>query len=103
MELIYSFGNGVMRMVEMLVDKMRVNVLLIALLIYALVGDFGERLINIMDKSQVSEDVIITVLVALISTGVGGLIAAMVRMFESPSVPADVHERLMRSRDRGDE
>ena len=34
----------------------------------------------------------ITVIVGLIGTGVGGLIAAMIQMFQSPQVPADVHE-----------
>ena len=36
-------------------------------------------------------------LVALISVAVGGLLAAMIRMFESPQVPADVHERMMKN------
>ena len=37
----------------------------------------------------------------LIGVGIGGLIAAMIRMFESPSVPADVHERLIKSAGEG--
>ena len=39
----------------------------------------------------------ITVIVGLIGTGVGGLIAAMIQMFQSPQVPADVHERMVKS------
>lgn len=96
MEFVYAFGRGVQSLTEMLLDKMRVNVLLIGLLIFLLVGNFGEMLIGVMDKSEVSEDVIITVLVALISTGIGGLIAAMIRMFESPSVPASTHEMIVK-------
>ena len=31
----------------------------------------------------------------LIGVGIGGLIAAMIQMFNSPQVPADVHERMV--------
>ena len=95
MELLEKLGAGFRRLIEMILDKLRINVIIIAMIVAWIVVDFGDKLITLLDKDQVSPNLVITVLVALISTGVGGLIAAMVRMFESPSVPADTFERLM--------
>ena len=77
------------------IDRLRPNVIIIALLVYYLIKDFGDKLINQIPE-ETSSDVIITILTALISVGVGGLLGAMMRMFESPSIPADVFERIMR-------
>ena len=85
------------RFFEMILDKLRINVIIIALLVTWIIIDFGDKLIGLLVHGDVDPQLIITVLVGLISAGVGGLIAAMVRMFESPSVPADVHERLVKS------
>ena len=80
-------------MVAMVLDKLRVNVVILALLITWIIMDFGEMLIAKIPATIGAE-----VLALLIGTGIGGLIAAMTRMFESPQVPADVHERLMKDR-----
>ena len=89
------------RFFEMILDKLRINVIIIALLVTWIIIDFGDKLIGLLINSEdVDPQLIITVLVGLISAGVGGLIAAMVRMFESPSVPADVHERIVKSKSR---
>ena len=86
-----------MRLIEMLLDKLRVNVIIVAAMVTWVIVDFGDKLIELLHDAQVDPEIVITVIVALISTGIGGLIAAMIRMFESPSVPADVHERLVKS------
>ena len=83
------------RLVEMVLDKLRVNVLIIAGLVTWIIINFGDKLILLLNEEELDPELIVTVLVGLISVGVGGLIAAMVRMFESPAVPADVYERLM--------
>ena len=77
----------------MLLDKLRVNVIIIAVLVGWIIIDFGDKLIDKLPESVGPE-----VLALLIGTGIGGMIATMMRMFESPSVPADVHERLVKSR-----
>ena len=89
-----AFGNGFIRLVEMVFDKIRWNVMGIALIIAWIIIDFGDKLIGLLEAKAVDPQLIITVIVGLISVGVGGLITAMVRMFESPSVPAETHERL---------
>ena len=89
-----AFGNGLLRLAEMVFDKIRWNVMLVALIIAWIIIDFGDKLISLLEAEDVDPQLIITVLVGLISVGLGGLITAMVRMFESPSVPADLHERL---------
>ena len=69
---------------------------MIAIVIIAyLIVDFGDKLIDLLaDSKAVEPELIITVIVGLIGTGIGGLIIAMGRMFDSPSsVPADLHER----------
>ena len=81
-----------MRLVEMLLDKLRVNVLIIAAMVTWLILDFGDKLIGKLQEPIASD-----VLSLLIGVGIGGLIAALTRMFESPQVPADVHERLVKS------
>lgn len=83
---------------ERLLDRLRPNVLAVAFLVTWIIIDFGDKLIELLDTQKVDPDLIVTVIVALISTGVGGLIAAMIRMFESPSVPADTHERMMKEK-----
>ena len=81
-----------MRLIEMLLDKLRVNVIIMAVLITWLILDFGDKLITKLPDTITSD-----VLSLLIGVGIGGLIAALTRMFESPQVPADVHERLVKS------
>ena len=81
-----------MRLIEMLLDKLRVNVIIMAVLITLLIMDFGDKLINRLPDTITSD-----VLSLLIGVGIGGLISALTRMFESPQVPADVHERLVKS------
>ena len=76
----------------MLLDKLRVNVVIIACLVTFIIVDFGNKLIDRLPESVGPE-----VIALLIGTGIGGLIAAMIRMFESPNVPAELHERLMKS------
>ena len=80
------------RLFEMVLDKLRVNVVIIAALVAFLIMDFGDKLID-----RLPEEIGAEVLALLIGTGIGGLIAAMIRMFESPQVPADVHERLVKA------
>ena len=80
-----------MRLIEMLLDKLRVNVI-IASLVAWLVLDFGDQLIERLPDTITGE-----MLGLLIGVGIGGLIAALTRMFESPQVPADVHERIIKS------
>ena len=87
---------------ERVFDRLRPNVLIIALLVTFLIHDFGDRLIAELKDADVSPQVLITALTGLIFTGIGGLIACMMRMFESPSVPADVFERMMRERKEQD-
>lgn len=84
------------KIVTLVVDKLRFNVLAIAVLLMFIITDFGDKLIGLLGEAEVDPDLIITVLVSLISVGIGGLITAMVRMFESPSVPADFAERVIR-------
>ena len=92
-----SFVFEVSRLVEMIIDKLRVNVIILAFLVTWVIVDFGEKLIHLLhDESEIEPQLIITVLVGLISVGIGGLIAAMVRMFESPQVPANVHEQTVK-------
>ena len=81
-----------MKFLEMLLDKLRVNVVIIAGLVTFIIVDFGDKLID-----KLPENVGPEVIALLIGTGIGGLIAAMIRMFESPNVPAELHERLMKS------
>ena len=86
-----------MNVIEMLLEKLRVNVMGIAVILFFLIKDFGDKLIGVLGDSEVPPEAIIAVLGLLIGTGIGGLIAALIRMFESPQVPADVHERLVKS------
>lgn len=86
---------------EMLIDKLRVNVIIVAFIVAFIIINFGDRLIDALGDGNPGADDkgLITLLSTLIGVGIGGLIAAMVRMFESPSVPADVHERLMKGKE----
>ena len=91
------FCKEVTHLIEVLLDQPRIYVIIVALLVTWTITDFGEKLIHILRKNDaVDPDLIVTVLVGLISVGIGGLIATMVRMFESPQVPAATHERLMK-------
>ena len=87
----------VFELVEMVFDKIRWNVMGIAVIIAYLIVDFGDKLIDLLaDNKAVEPELIITVIVGLIGTGIGGLIIAMGRMFDSPNVPADTHERMLK-------
>ena len=94
--ILSALGNGFMRLAEMLFEKIRWNVMGIAVILAWIITDFGDKLISLLEDSKVDPELIVTVLVGLISVGVGGLIAAMVRMFDSPSVPSEIHETLLR-------
>ena len=87
-----------MNVIEMLFNKLRVNVIIVAGLVTWLILDFGDKLIEKLPVAVGPE-----LLSMLIGVGIGGLIAAMIRMFESPSVPADVHERLIKSLAKDDD
>ena len=90
-----------MKFFEMIIDKLRINVLIVALLVTWLIMDFGDKLIGLLAGIEgITPAAIIGVISGLIGVGIGGLIAAMIRMFESPQVPADVHERLVKSLSR---
>ena len=91
MNLLALIIDKTVGLVAMILDKLRVNVVILALLITWIIMDFGEMLIDKIPATIGPE-----VLALLIGTGIGGLIAAMTRMFESPQVPADLHERLMK-------
>ena len=86
--------NALREIVTMLIDKLRVNVVIIAVLVTWVIVDFGDKLIDIIaTQDDIPPELIITLISTLIGVGIGGLIAAMVRMFETPSVPAETHER----------
>ena len=91
---------GLVAVIERVLDRLRPNVLIIAGMVTFLIVDYGDKLIDKLPNG-VSE----SVLTGLIGVGIGGLIAAMMRMFESPSVPADVHERMVNRKNdtRGDD
>ena len=89
--------NKLLSLPEMVLDKLRINVVIVALLVTWIIVDFGDKLIQLLQDANVDPQLIITVIVGLIGTGVGGLIAAMIRMFESPNVPADLHERVVKN------
>ena len=91
-----GFWGGIVHLIEVVLDKLRLGVLTMAVLVTWIIIDFGDKLILLLDDADVDPQLIITVLVGLISVGVGGLIAALVRMFESPQVPADAFERIMK-------
>ena len=93
-----AMAKGLIDMTEMVLDKLRVNVIIVALLATFVTVDFGDKLIGLLDVDGVDVPIeaVIGVLGIVIGTGLGGLIATMVRMFESPSVPADVHERVVK-------
>ena len=86
-----------MRFIEILFERLRINVVIVALVIAFLVQDFGDKLIGLLDGAGIPPELIITLLSTLIGVGIGGLIAAMIQMFNSPQVPADVHERLVKA------
>ena len=91
-------------MIEMVFDKIRWNVMGIAVIIAWIITDFGDKLIALLEDSEsVQPDLIVTVIVSLISVGIGGLIMAMGRMFDSPSVPADTHERALKDARKGND
>lgn len=100
---IYIDGNRLgdifQNLFEMFLDKLRVNVVFIALMATWVTTDFGDKLIDLLGQSnkEIPIEAVVGVLGIVIGTGLGGLIAAMVRMFESPQVPADAHERMVKS------
>ena len=97
MVILAALGNGFMRLVEMLIDKLRVNVVIVALLVTMIVLNFGDRLIDLLaSNDDIETETVIAAFSLLIGVGIGGLISAMVRMFESPNVPTDVHERMIK-------
>ena len=98
MNLLALIIDKTVGLVAMILDKLRVNVVILALLITWIIMDFGEMLIDKIPATIGPE-----VLALLIGTGIGGLIAAMTRMFESPQVPADLHERLMKEQWKNEE
>ena len=76
--------------------KLRTNVIIIAALITWIIMDFGDAMIVLLGKeTDLPPEAIIAIMSMLIGTGIGGLIVAMTRMFESPQVPADTHERIV--------
>ena len=85
-----------MRFLEMLFERLRINVVIVALVIAFLIHDFGDKLIALLATAGIPPELIITLLSTLIGVGIGGLIAAMIQMFNSPQVPADVHERMFK-------
>ena len=91
--LIFGFLST---MTAMLIDKLRVNVVIVALLITWIIIDFGDKLINLLGDGEVPVEAIIATLALLIGTGIGGLITTMGRMFDSPSIPADTFERVVK-------
>ena len=92
-----KFWQMAFDLVEMVFDKIRWNVMGIAVLITLLIQDFGDKLIAQLGLVEgIPPEAIIAVLALLIGTGIGGLIAALIRMFESPNVPADVFERVVK-------
>ena len=92
-----------MRFLEMIFERLRLNVVIVAALIAFLVQDFGDKLIGLLGGAGIPPELIITLLSTLIGVGIGGLIAAMIQMFNSPQVPADVHERMFKELLKGDE
>ena len=86
-----------MRFLEMIFERLRINVVIVALVIAYLVADFGDKLIGLLGGAGIPPELVITLLSTLIGVGIGGLIAAMIQMFNSPQVPADVHERMFNS------
>ena len=92
LEMLLGFVSSIS---EMLIDKLRVNVVIVAVLITWIIIDFGDKLIGLLGDAEVPVEAIIAVLSLLIGTGIGGLITTMGRMFDSPSIPADSHERLV--------
>ena len=93
MAILGQIVGRVMDVLERAFDRLRPNVIIVALLVTFLIMDFGDKLIDKIPDAVGAE-----VLALLIGTGIGGLIACMMRMFESPSVPADTFERMMRGR-----
>ena len=95
-EVLMGFIERMVDTVDRVFDRLRPNVMMIAGLVTFLIHDFGDRLITELKVADLPPEAIMAVLTGLIFTGIGGLIACMMRMFESPSIPADVHERMMR-------
>ena len=91
-----------MRFIEILFERLRINVVIVALVIAYLVNDFGDKLIGLLAGQGIQPELIITLLSTLIGVGIGGLIAAMIQMFNSPQVPADVHERIVKELTKGE-
>ena len=91
-------SGGAMRFLELLFERLRINVVIVALVIAFLVHDFGDKLIGLLrrwwDTAGVDNHPAIN---ADRRLNIGGLIAAMIQMFNSPQVPADSHERIVKA------
>ena len=96
-ERVLGFFRGIL---EMLIDKLRVNVVIVAILITWIIVDFGDKLIALLGENAVDSEAIVTTLALLIGVGIGGLITTMGRMFDSPSIPADTFERIIKRVDK---
>lgn len=85
-----------MKLLQLIFDRLRPNVIIVATLVTWITLDFGDKMILLLaDVTDLTAESIITILATLIGVAIGGLIAAMVRMFEQANVPADSHERII--------
>ena len=85
-----DFATMILDRISAIFDRLRPNVIIIAVLVTWLLKDYGDALIKLLPKG--SAEIVLT---SLITTGVAGLIIAMQRMFEQASVPADTFERVI--------
>lgn len=96
-EMVMLFLEHGLETFDRVADRLKPNVLAIAVLVYLVIRDFGDKLIEQIENiPNFPPEAIVAILTTLITSGVVGLIAAMIRMFETPTVPADVAERMIR-------
>ena len=79
-----------MKFLEMIFDKLRINVIILAFLVAFLTLEFAQML-----TPKIPDLLSAEILALLIGVGIGGLLTAMMQMFSGPSVPADSHERMV--------
>jgi hypothetical protein len=79
-----------MKFFEMLFEKLRINVIILAFLVAFLTLEFAQML-----TPKIPDLLSAEILALLIGVGIGGLLTAMMQMFSGPSVPSDAHERMM--------
>ena len=79
-----------MKFWELLFEKLRINVIFLALLVAFLTLEFAQMLVPKLPDLLSGE-----ILALLIGVGIGGLLTTMQAMFGGPSVPSDAHERMM--------